>query len=106
MPGPIDGYANAISAYGRASKGGAGMAPRDDDGATTTRFADLVRESVDRAIATGERSEQVSMAALVGKADLNQVVTAVSEAEVALQTAMTLRDKVLESYKEVMRMTV
>jgi flagellar hook-basal body complex protein FliE len=46
------------------------------------------------------------MAALVDQANLNEVVTAVSEAETALQTVAAIRDRIIESYKEIMRMPI
>ncbi|MCH7865437.1 MAG: flagellar hook-basal body complex protein FliE, partial [Proteobacteria bacterium] len=35
---------------------------------------------------------------------INQGVTAVAEAEVTLQTVVMVRDKVLEAYREILRM--
>jgi len=34
------------------------------------------------------------------------VVTAVSETEVAIQTLVSVRDKVIQSYEEIMRMPI
>ena len=42
--------------------------------------------------------------AAVGKADLNDVVQAVTNAEVTLQTVTAVRDKVLNAYQEILRM--
>ena len=41
-----------------------------------------------------------------GKADLVQVVHVIQEAEAALETMVALRDKVVQAYEEVMRMTI
>ena len=45
-------------------------------------------------------------AALTGKADLTQVATAVTQAELALQTTNAIRDKVVQAYQDIMRMTI
>jgi flagellar hook-basal body complex protein FliE len=47
------------------------------------------------------------MAAQVqGKADLVDVVTAVSSAEASLETVMAIRDQVINAYQEIMRMPI
>jgi flagellar hook-basal body complex protein FliE len=102
MPSPVNSFANAISAYNRALNGGGeAMEPRDDAQDT---FAGLVKSAVHGAINTGETSEKLSMDAVNDGADLNQVVTAVAEAEVALNTVVAVRDKIIEAYKEIIRM--
>jgi len=107
MPTASAGFANAIKAYdaarqgkplGNDGNGGQGVKPGGDD------FATLVRGAIDEAIKIGERSETMSIAAISDKADINQVVTAVAEAEVTLQTVVAVRDKVLEAYKDIIRM--
>ncbi len=67
-------------------------------------FADLVKGAIKEAVRIGERSEQLSIAGINDKADLNQVVTAVAEAEVTLQTVVNVRDKVIDAYREILRM--
>ena len=37
---------------------------------------------------------------------MNKVVTAVAEAELTLQTVVTIRDKVIEAYRDIMRMPI
>jgi hypothetical protein len=44
--------------------------------------------------------------ALSGKPDMAQVVTAVSNAEVTLQAAVAVRDKVIQAYLDVIRMPI
>ena len=44
--------------------------------------------------------------ALGGKGNIIDVVTAVSEAEVALDTMVSVRDKVISAYEEIMRMAI
>ena len=43
---------------------------------------------------------------LSGKPDMAQVVTAVSNAEVTLQAAVAVRDKVIQAYQDVIRMPI
>lgn len=103
MPSPVNSFANAITAYNRALNGGGeAMEPRDT--ASDNTFAGLVKNAVHGAINAGEAGERISLAAVNNGADLNQVVTAVAEAEVALNTVVAVRDKVIEAYKDIIRM--
>lgn len=52
------------------------------------------------------KSEEAASAFMVGKADPHSVVEALASAELAVETAVTLRDKVVEAYQELMRMPV
>ena len=108
MIGPAQNISNAISAYNRAMKGEgpAGAATAETNEASGGEFADLVKSAIREAIEIGKTSEKQSLAGIQDKADLNQVVTAIAEAEVTLQTVVTVRDKMVEAYKEVLRMTI
>jgi N-acetylglutamate synthase/N-acetylornithine aminotransferase len=55
---------------------------------------------------TGNASEQMSMNMVNGKADMVDVVTAMSQAEIAMETMVTVRDKVIAAYEEIMRMPI
>ncbi len=103
MPDPVGNLASALSAYNRvAGTGGAAIQAqeaRDDD-----EFADLVKGAIRAAIAEGNESEAKSISAAGGTADLADVVTAVAEAELTLQTVIAVRDKVIEAYREILRM--
>lgn len=106
MPTPaVASYSDAVAAYLRASRGEAAAAPGDAENGAGG-FADLVNGAVRQAIDAAQRSEQVSMSALAGGADLTQVVTAIAEAEATLQTVMAVRDRVVEAYKDIMRMPI
>ena len=50
--------------------------------------------------------EQTTAAGVAGKADVQQVVQALSDAEVTMQTVVAVRDKVLGAYNDIMQMTV
>ncbi len=52
------------------------------------------------------KSEGAASAFMVGKADPHSVVEALASAELAVETAVTLRDRVVEAYQELLRMPV
>ncbi|NDR58534.1 flagellar hook-basal body complex protein FliE [Aliiruegeria sabulilitoris] len=53
-----------------------------------------------------QETEATAKAAMVGKADPHALVMALTQSELAIETASTLRDKVVEAYQEIMRMPV
>lgn len=106
MTTPTQNIANVLSAYSRVARGeGGGLEARDtrQDG---DQFADLVKGALEEARRIGERSEQMSIEGIRDNADLSQVITAVAEAEVTLQTVVSVRDKVVEAYKQIVRMPI
>lgn len=50
--------------------------------------------------------EATAKAAMTGGADANALVEALAASELAVETAVTLRDKVVEAYQEILRMQV
>lgn len=57
-------------------------------------------------IETLQQSEQTAMAAMTGGADPHALVQALAQTELAVETAVTVRDKVVEAYQEILRMPV
>lgn len=88
-------YANTLNTVKKAGGGGA------EDGGVS--FGDLLKQSAQSAIDAQHKSEKVSAQALMGKADMTDVLQAVTSAEMALQTVLAVRDKVVQAYNEVMR---
>ncbi|TCS63036.1 flagellar hook-basal body complex protein FliE [Varunaivibrio sulfuroxidans] len=105
--------ANAINAYTQTARSASsgtsgpsgGISPSADKPKDGT-FASLVKGAIDQAVQIGQKGEQASIAAIRDRADVTQVVTAVSEAELTLQTVVSVRDKVVDAYKEILRMPI
>ena len=93
----------AARAYG-ALGAAFGQAPGADTAAEAARpdLAGLARSFAD----TLREGERTALSGLAGKADAQSVVTALAASEIAIQTAVTLRDKVVEAYNEILRMPV
>ena len=92
-----------LNAYNEAAKGRP-QGIQSDQPSKGNEFADLVKGALSEAKKIGERSEQLSIAGIADRADIGQVVTAVAEAEVTVQTVVAIRDKVIEAYKDIIRM--
>ncbi len=56
--------------------------------------------------ATLQKGEDVAKAAMTGGADPHSLVTALAQTELAIETAVTVRNKVVEAYQEILRMPV
>jgi flagellar hook-basal body complex protein FliE len=106
MPTPAQNYVSAVKAYDNAARGDAFATKKPTGDIHQGEFADLVQGAIKEAVRIGERSEQLSIQGINDKADISKVVTAVSEAELTLQTVVTVRDKVLDAYKEIIRMPI
>jgi len=88
------------------SKTGSSSGPEETQNARAGSFIDLVGQALSGAAASGYKSESMATRALSGKADLTDVVTAVSEAETALNTVVAIRDRVINAYQEIIKMPI
>ncbi|WP_424813856.1 flagellar hook-basal body complex protein FliE [Roseococcus sp. YIM B11640] len=100
MAVPILGAAQAASAAYRAVQGAAEAV---SEGAG---FGETLSRAVQGAIDMGRSADTASSAALAGQGSVTDVVLAVSRAELALQTATAVRDRVISAYQDVMRMPI
>lgn len=55
---------------------------------------------------TLKHSEALSQSAMIGQADPHALVQALAQTELAVETAVTVRNKVVEAYQEILRMPV
>ena len=65
-----------------------------------------LKESFEDFAATLQKSEQVSVQAMTSQADPHALVQALAQTELAVETAVTVRNKVVEAYQEILRMPV
>ncbi len=56
--------------------------------------------------ATLQEAETTAKAAMMGEADPHALVQALAQSELAVETAVTVRDRVVEAYQEILRMPV
>lgn len=69
-------------------------------------FKELVAHSLDKARGAGYEGESVSAAAIAGKAELHELVTAITNAELTLQTVVAVRDKAVGAYQDIIKMPI
>ena len=103
--GIVGGAGNAVAAYNAALKrmGQQGIESRDQSG---PGFSEVLQQLGKDAVAATRGGEAASLQAVEGKADLNQVVSAVTAAELTVQTVTAVRDRVISAYQEILRMPI
>lgn len=69
-------------------------------------FESVMKQVTTDAIGTLKSGEAASISAMQGKESTRRVVEALMSAEQALQTAVAVRDKVVQAYQEVVRMSI
>jgi flagellar hook-basal body complex protein FliE len=69
-------------------------------------FDNVLKQVSTDAIGTLKAGEAASISAIQGKESTRRVVEALMSAEQALQTAVAVRDKVVQAYQEVVRMSI
>jgi flagellar hook-basal body complex protein FliE len=95
-----------IAPLSSASQVASAYANKPASAATTTDFSDMVGDAAKTALGTLRASEQTATAGVSGTADVQQVVQALSDAELTMQTVVAVRDKVLGAYNDIMKMTI
>ena len=100
--------ADAVAAY-NAHATPVPSAPAVGDKQTTLpgqSFTDLLRGAAQDMVNANVKAEAVGIQAIAGKADLTEVVTAIAHAETSLQTVVTIRDRMVQAYQEILRMPI
>ena len=64
------------------------------------------KEALGNVVDAGRKADAQTLAAASGKANVVDVVTAVAETEVAVGTLVSVRDRVISAYEEIMRMPI
>ncbi|WP_142847854.1 flagellar hook-basal body complex protein FliE [Telmatospirillum sp. J64-1] len=96
---------DAVAAYAAVAQ--APVTQTSDAGqAAGGGFADMVKDAARTAVDNAKEGERMSQQAIAGKADIREVVNAVTNAELTLDTVVAVRDKVVTAYKEIMQMPI
>ncbi|MCE2926403.1 MAG: flagellar hook-basal body complex protein FliE [Rickettsiales bacterium] len=69
-------------------------------------FGQMVQDALQDAVQTQYQAENIKMESLTGKVELSDLVTAVTNAELTLNTVVAVRDRVINAYQEIIRMPI
>jgi flagellar hook-basal body complex protein FliE len=105
MPTPA-AAANAYAALAqlRDQSAGLGRDPATQD--SGPNFGSVLKDVMTTVTAAGHKSDAQAQAVAMGKANMIDVVTAVAESETAIQALVSVRDKVVAAYEEILRMPI
>lgn len=97
-----------LAAYRAMAQGGpAAASPTATPAAPGSgSFSAMLEQALDSTVQSARAADTASVQALTGQAGVTDVVLAVSRAELALQTTVALRDRVVSAYQEIMRMPI
>ena len=99
QPTPAQGLRalQAANAYASADRGDTGSAGD---------FGAALQQALGGVVKAGQEADTQATAALTGAGNITAVVTAIAKAELALQTTMAVRDRVVQAYQDIMRMPI
>jgi len=96
----------AANAYANLARildtGGAGKGSE----ASGPSFSAVLKDAIGSVMEAGRKSDQQTVAMAAGKANVMDVVTAVAETDVAVSTLVSVRDRVIQSYEDIMKMSI
>ena len=78
----------------------------DGNESSGPNFGQVLKDVVGSVVEAGRKSDAQTQAAAAGKANIVDVVTAVAETETAIEALVSVRDKVIAAYEEIMRMPI
>ena len=69
-------------------------------------FSAVLKDAIGNVVDAGKKSDAQSVAMASGKANVMDVVTAVAETDVAVSTLVSVRDRVIAAYEDILRMPI
>lgn len=105
-PGLAAGAYASVSRITDAMSGGAQSPAQKAVTSSGADFGAMVTDTISGVVETGKAAEQSTVDLLQGKSNIVDVVTAVAETEVAMETLVSVRDRVISAYEEIMRMPI
>ena len=105
MPTPI-AAAGAYAKLARLTDPGAVLSKTVGAGADGPSFGALVKEALGAAVEAGHKSDTQAQAMAAGKTNMVDLVTAVAESETAITTLVSVRDRVIAAYQQILQMPI
>ena len=96
--------ANAYANLARILDTGGGAAKGTEAGGPS--FGAVLKDAIGSVLDAGRKSDAQTVAMATGKANVMDVVTAVAETDVAVSTLVSVRDRVIQSYEDIMKMPI
>jgi flagellar hook-basal body complex protein FliE len=98
--------ANAYAALARMGEDTAKLGQVTGDTGAGPNFSSVLKDVIDAVSDVAQKSDTQTQAVASGKANMVDVVTAVAETETAVQTLVSVRDKVIAAYEDILKMPI
>ncbi len=85
---------------------GAAEGSDDSDNSGKISFAQMVKNGLEDVVDTQKTAETAQLNSLSGVGDITDLVTAISNAEMALNTIVSIRDRAISAYQDIIRMPI
>src|SRR5262245_2662298 len=96
----------AANAYANLARILDSAGPGKGADASGPSFASVLKDGLGSGREAGRKSDAQAVARSSGKANVMDVVTAVAETDVAVSTLVSVRDRVIQSYEDIIKMTI
>lgn len=83
-----------------------GAKPVDAEGAESPKFSEVAKKALGEVEGQVEMTNELHEGVLEGRLDIHEVAAQLKETEITFQFALQVRNKLLDAYREVMRMSV
>ncbi len=93
-------YAAAMGQIAKSSEGAKPPSAGQGD------FGAVLKESLEATVSAGNKADAAIVSQIAGKADVVDVVSAVAEAEIAMKTLVSVRDRMISAYQDILKMPI
>jgi len=106
--------AGVASAYSRVQNGPSGVSVDDltsgadasGTGTAGTSFGSSLEQAMQNVVQTGHEADAMATQGIEGEGNITDVVMAVSRAQLALQSTVAIRDRVVQAYQDIMKISI
>jgi flagellar hook-basal body complex protein FliE len=98
--------ANAYATLSRLGPGQGGLAGAADPAPGGPDFGAILKDVLHAVSDAGAKADAQTQTVAAGKANMVDVVTAVAESETAIATLVSVRDKVIAAYEDILKMPI
>jgi flagellar hook-basal body complex protein FliE len=106
LPAAAAAAYQAIANIGSTSGGAGAAATSGAGGAGLGDFSNFLSTALKDGIGTMKQGETMAARQVSGQANIVDVVGAVNQAEITLDTVVAVRDKVVQAYQSIMNMPI
>lgn len=102
LPAAAAAAYQSVAKMGSSAASTPGLSPTQGSGG----FGEFLSDALKDSISTMKQGEKMATQQIAGKANIVDVVNAVNQAEITLDTVVAVRDKVVAAYQSIMNMPI